>query len=362
MTTTTSTMVVPPPTMKAVIRTGITGYTFKFSDQVPVPSIGQDDDLVVVKVHAAAINPVDYKLPRIASNLIVGIDCCGTIVQNSSNANNTQLQIGDTIVGPAKSGSLAEYAIIKLSHCTKLPASNDWTTELGAALPVAYCTATTGFHNAGLLSTYKGNKNTSPPIESILIIGASGGCGLAAMQLAKGMSIPRIIGICSTKNIEWVKQNGGATEIIPYDNDETITKFYQDNKGQIDLIYDAASYSGHGEDYISNPNVYALLKQDNGLTKTYLTLNGSIGNWIRTFATGKPINNPKYDLVMTKPSSDDLQLAIELLNQANLKPIIDTNYSFDQMGIQDGFTTLKSRRTKGKIVYQISSLSPSSMK
>jgi len=185
--------------MKAAIRTGLTGTTYAFSESRALPAWdaeGKNAEDVYLKVNAAGMNPVDYKAPKLMMGPIYGIDCCGTIEKVGSKVK--ELQVGDVVIGPAKSGSMAEFATASASKIAKL--STGWSVEEGAAIPVAYDTAMTAFDEAGMNESYK-NSPDKPPVDSILVIGASGGCGVAALHLAKGMGIKRIVGICSSKNV-----------------------------------------------------------------------------------------------------------------------------------------------------------------
>lgn len=263
-----------------------------------------------------------------------------------------KFQVGDVVFGPAKgpsSGSIAEFAVAGAHTLTKVP--DGWSVEEAAAIPVVYDTAVTGFEKAGVVQKYQDNKE-APPIDSILVIGASGGAGMASLHLAKGMGIPRIIGICSKKNVQFCKDNG-ATEIVPYDEAEALETFLKDNVGGIDLIYDAASGSGGGETYSSDPKFLNLLKakkDDKTQPPSYLVLNGSGTHWLRMVTTGKPTSDPRVCLYLADHSSESLDLACDLMKEANMKPIIATVLDLSAENVTKGYEMLKSRRTKGKIV------------
>jgi NADPH:quinone reductase-like Zn-dependent oxidoreductase len=285
---------------------------------------------------------------------VFGIDCCGTVTKAGKDAS---LEVGDVVFGVAKmpqSGSIAEYTIAGASTVAKLP--KDWTVEEGTSIGTAYNTALTGFQEAGMIQKYEENPE-KPPVESILVIGASGGCGIAALQLAKGMGIPKIIGICSSKNAQFCKDNG-ATDIIAYDDNDAVEKFLKEEAGNIDIIYDSATSSGGGETYSQNEKFLNLLKQpktsDAATTPSYLTLNGPASHWLRKFTLGKPTSDPRLCLVLTQHSTEFLELVVELLGKAKLKPVLDCVCEFTENGVSEGYKKLKSRRAKGKIVVKIS--------
>ena len=103
-----------------------------------------------------------------------------------------------------------------------------------------------------------------------LIIGASGGCGLAGVQLAKALGASEIVGVCSGKN-EQVVLDAGATSIVDYKK-TTLSKACED--GHFDQVYDCATGSGKKENYFNEAD--ALMKQGGLL----VTLNGGLGTWL----------------------------------------------------------------------------------
>eukprot|EP00977_Amphora_coffeiformis_P028514 scaffold35604_cov244-Amphora_coffeaeformis.AAC.2 len=341
--------------MKAAIRTGFTGLTYAFSKEYPLPAWdaeGTNAEDVYLKVNAAGMNPVDYKAPKLLLGAVYGIDCCGTIEKVGSKVNGEDLKVGDVVVGPAKGGSMAQYTVAVASKVTKvLP---KWSVEQAAALPTAYDTAMTSLDAAGILQARRKSPEKAP-IGSLLVIGASGGCGLAMLHLAKGMGIPRIVGICSSRNVDFCKQHG-ATQVVTYDDEAALQTFYEENEGTFDMVYDTASFSGGGEAYSTDPNVMKLLKAnptDSIEKPSYLVLNGSTYHWLRKLVLGKPTSDPRMQLVLTGHSSEYLRLVLELMNKANAKPVIDSTFELTDEAVQKGYQKLKSRRVKGKLIVKM---------
>ncbi|CAB9506869.1 furan-3-one reductase [Seminavis robusta] len=341
-----------PSTMKAAVRSGWTGFTLSFDDEFPTPALCGQPDKVLLKVHAAALNPVDYKLPKLVLGSVFGSDLCGTIVELPPSYSG-DLKVGDVVVGTG-AGSLAEYTIADVSRVTKLPAH--WSPEEGAGLPVACGTALAGFQTAGMLPEDLSMPD-KPLISSLLVIGSSGGCGLTALQLAKGLTIPRVIGICSSKNADLCRTHG-ATEIVPYDDQDQMDTFLKENAGKVDVIYDAASASGGvGEDYCDNPLVLALLSNEANTASPYILLNTPILKGAKMLAFGNVLGFKLQQSIVVGPKFHDagLQLGIEILDKAGLKPLINTSQGLTETSVVEGYKSLKSRRTKGKIVISISS-------
>ena len=155
--------------MKAITRSGYITPTLNFTENHPPPTFSPSThpNQVLIKVMSAAINPIDYKLKPIAKLAfpVVGFDMAGVVTEVGSNV--TSLKVGDEVFGQASEGSLAESVIANESCVAKKPSS--FTFSQAAALPVAYVVG------------YEGLKKISNlgPESQVLIIGASGGCGVS---------------------------------------------------------------------------------------------------------------------------------------------------------------------------------------
>lgn len=154
--------------------------------------------LLVIKVLAAGINPVDYKLPSIpvAGRFVqgkgAGLDVCGEVVYAPPGCN---FKLGDVVFGIAKSGSLAEYAECEPGKVAVKPES--LTAVQAALLPTAGLTALQALRDHG------GVKSG----DSVLVIGGSGGCGAIGVSIAKAMGAS-VTAICSQKNKAFVYSLG----------------------------------------------------------------------------------------------------------------------------------------------------------
>lgn len=234
--------------------------------------------------------------------------------------------------GQASRGSLAEHVIAPANRIAKKPDSLSFIES--AALPVAYVVSYLGLvEHSGVT-----------PESEVLIIGASGGCGIAALQLARALKVKRIVGICSGKNADFVKEHG-ATEVVDYTEKEELKKFFAENKGKFVCVYDASTGSGAGENYLS---VAEPTMSSDG---KYIQLNGKLTDWGRKFTNTLP-KNRIMPLVSHSMKTEQLTEVGKLLEESNAKPIVVIQ-PFNETGFKDGFKMLKSRRTKGKIVYDI---------
>ena len=190
----------------------------------PQPAAGE----VLIRVHAAGINPVDrairdgyfkermpYKLP-----MVPGWDVAGVV--DSAGAGATRLKPGDQVYGRtdlARDGSYAEYMTARESEIALKPKSIDFVTA--AAIPLAALTAWQALFDNGQLSAG----------QTILIHGAAGGVGHFAVQLAK-IKGARVIGTASQRNHEFLRSLG-ADQVIDYN-----TTRFEDVVHDVDMVLD----------------------------------------------------------------------------------------------------------------------------
>ena len=152
--------------MKAVTRGGGAGQ-FSFDESYAMPAVAARTE-VLIEIRAAAINPVDYKVGKMLLGPKVGLDFSGVVRQVGAEV--TQLVAGDEVYGTA-AGSLAEYVVVDAGRIAKKPHSLSFTQA--AAMPTVYLTGLQSLRAGGLSKSSK-----------VLVIGASGGCGSAGVQLA----------------------------------------------------------------------------------------------------------------------------------------------------------------------------------
>jgi NADPH:quinone reductase-like Zn-dependent oxidoreductase len=331
--------------MRAAIRTSFFGTTIAFTKEQPHPlpdGMCRTTELkpneMLIKVKSAAINPIDYKLPRFIGGKGVGLDLSGVVEQVGKGA--TDFRVGDDVFGRAggSSGSLADYAIVSQDRVAKKP---EWLSfDEAAAIGTAYLT---GVHAFKLGNVKEGS--------SVLIIGASGGTGLAGIQLAVAMKA-RVVGICSGKNFDFVREKSGIEkmgnklELVDYTDEKAMSEFKEKNVGTFDCIYDTATGSGQGENYVSS--MTKLLKDESG---EYVQINGGASTMMR-YLTGTMKPHRHFFLTSDEDNQTDLVEIARLLKSTDVKPHIEVK-PFDAMNVAEGFEQLKGRRTKGKIVFNM---------
>src|SRR5688572_21742817 len=187
-------------------------------EQVAKPT--PNDDQLLVKVHAAALNPVDWHamrgspyIMRLQSGLgapkdqRVGVDFAGTVQAVGKSV--TRFKPGDEVFGGAD-GAVAEYVVVREDRGVALKPANV-TFEQAASVAVAALTALQGLRDHGGLK----------PGQKVLINGASGGVGTFSVQIAKHLGA-EITGVCSTRNVELVRSLG-ADHVIDYTQQDFTT-------------------------------------------------------------------------------------------------------------------------------------------
>ena len=194
-----------PTTMKTIRIHAFGGPDVLRFEDVPRPAPGRDK--LLVRVHAAGVNPVDWKireghLGQVTFPASMGSDFSGVV--ESVGPGQHQFRPGDPVFGVVaeESGSYADFALAPDSRVAKKPAALDHTQA--AALPIASLTAWQAlFDTAGLKAGQK-----------VLIHAAAGGVGGFAVQFAKWKEA-YVIGTASAQNIDFVRELG-AHEVIDY--------------------------------------------------------------------------------------------------------------------------------------------------
>jgi len=194
---------------------------------VPEPEL--DPDRVLVRVRAASLNPLDWRsyssdpwLVRLGNGLlkpkqrnILGADFAGEVIEVG--ANISDVTVGDRVFGAIGKGSCAEIAKMRRNFFTRIPAGVSY--EDAAATPIAALTALQGLREVVTAGT------------RVLVNGASGGVGHAAVQIAVALGAT-VDGVCSGRNVEMVRSLG-ATEVFDYE-----TTDFTRSGATYDVIYD----------------------------------------------------------------------------------------------------------------------------
>ena len=289
----------------------------------PVPT----DDEVLVKVHACSVNAADYRSVRYgikARNNVYGADIAGVI--EAVGKNITRLKIGDRVFGDILSagfGGFAEYATAPERLLARIPDAVNFTEA--ASLPIAAITALQG------LRDYKKVNAGS----QVLIVGASGGVGTFAMQIAK-LYDAEITAVCGPKNVELI-HSLGADRVVDYSHED----FAQLEK-RFDLLM-----AINGSQTISTYR--RLLKPDGYL----IMVGGGLSQLISLMATNWLYTGSRKKMILlnAKPSVADLETLAQWVAESKLKPVIDRVVPFSET--PQAFNYLNTGHARGKVIVKI---------
>lgn len=295
----------------------------------PIPN----DDEVLIKVKATAVNPLDWHRLRAdpfivrfsdglrkPKNIFIGADIAGEVEAVGKNV--TQFQPGDAVYGEIGTGGLAEYVCAVEKAIVAKPAHISFVEA--AAVPVAALTALQSLRDHGQLQAG----------QSVLINGASGGVGTYAVQIAKAFGAT-VTAVCSTRNIELVRSLG-ADYVIDYTKKD-LTKSSQ----KYDLILDnVGNLSVANYKHLLNDNGTAVVA---GFTK--------LGRMLSVIVLGglsSKFGNKKIGPMLASPTQDDLLDLNELLEAGKVKSVIDKCYPFAESA--EAIRYLETGRVRGKVV------------
>jgi NADPH:quinone reductase-like Zn-dependent oxidoreductase len=305
-------------------------------EQINRPEIG--DGGVLVRVHAAGVDrgawhlmsglPYPVRLVagvRTPKGRIRGMELAGRVAAVGRSV--TGLEVGDEVFGIGE-GTFAEYASAKPGMLAPKPKGLSF--EQAAAVGVSACTALQGVRDHGRVQ----------PGQQVLIIGASGGVGTFAVQIAKAFGAV-VTGVCSTSKVELVRSIG-ADHVIDYTLGDVT-----DGRQHYDVILDIGG----------NRSLTALRR---ALTPrgTLVVMGGETGGrWLagsdrqlRAMALSPFIGQTLRTFIATQ-STEDLNVLAELIESGKVTPIIDRTYPLAEVPaavrhMQDGLS-------RGKVVITI---------
>ena len=292
------------------------------------------DDEVLVKIQAAATNPLDWHLMRGApfiarlgnglfkpkSNLL-GADMAGVVEAVGKNV--TEFQPGDAVFGDIFPGGFAEYVCATVDQLALKPV--DLSFAEAASVPVGAFTALQGLRDAGHIQAG----------QTVLVNGASGGVGTFAVQIAKAYGA-EVTAVCSTRNLDMVRSIG-ADHAIDY-TQEDFTK-----RGQrYDLIFDAVGNRSVPDfKRALSANGICVVAGFTTLARLFQVV--ARGTWV------SKTSSQKIGLMATAHSDKtDLLFIKELLETGKVVPVIDRCYPLSETA--DAIRYLEEGHARGKVV------------
>ncbi|WP_436371605.1 NADP-dependent oxidoreductase [Cytobacillus sp. BC1816] len=314
--------------------------------EMPTPEIGEYE--VLAEIHAASINPVDFKirdgkvklLVRYKMPLILGNDFSGVVAKVGAKV--TRFKVGDEIYArPRKSkiGTFAEYIAIHEDDIALKP--KNLSFEEAAAIPLVGLTSYQALTD--ILQLQKGQK--------ILIQAGAGGVGTFAIQLAKLMGAT-VATTASVAGVNLVKSLG-ADEIINYKTEkfEEILKNYDavfDTIGGeiLEKSFEVIKRGGKIVSVSGLPNARFGKEYGSGFFKTLLFSAAS-----HKLTALEKKHNVQYTFLFMKPSGEQLRIIANFIETGKIKPIIDRVFPFEDA--QKAMEYAESGRAKGKIILKI---------
>lgn len=295
-------------------------------------------DQLLVRVHAAAVNPLDWHymrgspyVMRLMSGLArpaderLGVDFAGTVVAVGESV--TQFKPGDEVFGGA-GGAFAEFVTLRESGAVARKPANV-TFEEAAAVPVAAITALQALRDKGRLEAG----------QSVLINGASGGVGTFAVQIAKSMGA-EVAGVCSTRNVELVRSIG-ADHVFDYKKEN-----YIDSGRGYDLIVDMVGNHSPSDNL-------RVLAPDGRL----VMVGGAKGDWIAPLKRPlqallmSPFVDREITSILARLDADDLATLAGLMETGAVRAVIDRRYALAEL--PEAIRYSESGRARGKIIVTV---------
>jgi NADPH:quinone reductase-like Zn-dependent oxidoreductase len=324
--------------MKAIVYTEYGSPDVLQLKEVEKPAPRENE--VLVKIHAASANPLDWHLMRAAPFLArlengllkpkhtkLGADVAGRV--EAVGTNTAQFQVGDEVFGGlflSMFGGFAEFVCVPEALLALKPSNTSF--EAAAAVPVAAFTALQGLRDKGQIQ--RGQK--------VLINGASGGVGTFAVQIAKAFGT-EVTGVCSTRNLDMVRSIG-ADHVIDYTKHD-----FTQNGQRYDLLFDAVGNLSVADYKCAlNPNGIASVAGFTSLARLFQLV--FLGAWVSM--TG----SRKIGLMKTaKPNQEDLVFLKELLEAGKVVPVIDRCYPLSQ--VPEAIRYLEQGHARGKVVITV---------
>src|ERR671912_1133367 len=323
--------------MKAMVRDTYGPPDLLELRDIDIPEIA--DDEVLIHVHAAGVGrdvwhvmrglPYPIRLAgygfQAPKNPVIGSDVAGVVEAVGKNV--SRFQPGDEVFGIGK-GSYAEYVCAREDKLAPKPAN--LTFEQAAVLAIMGSTALQALRDHGKVE----------PGQEVLIIGASGGVGTYAVQIAKAFGA-RVTGVCSTQKVEMVRSIG-ADHVIDYRRED-----FAEGDQRYDLILDIGGNSS-----------LTRLRRALASRGTLVIVGGEGGGrWLgglqrQLWATMlSPFVSQKLGTFVSTPNYEDLLVLQELVESGKVTPVIDRTYPLAE--VPESIRYLEGGHAKGKVLITV---------
>ena len=307
--------------------------------EVEVPAITENQ--VLVKVRAVSINPADWHfmrgtpyLIRLQSGLLkpkvgkFGLDMAGVV--ESVGANVSEFKVGDEVYGES-AGALSDFAVFGKNSLALKPTNLSY--EEAAAVPMAGFTAIQALRDKAKVKAG----------QRVLIVGASGGVGTFAVQIAKAFGA-NVTGVCSTGNVEMVKSIG-ADRVIDYTKED----FFSGVDKYDVIVQTAGNYTLKQLRAALETNGTLVQAGDSSGVKAVIGM-GFVFGMLKTLLISK-MSKQKMPAFLAKRSKTDLIALTDLIESGKVRPIIDRRYPMAQ--VAQAVTYLEAGHARGKVVINV---------
>ena len=300
-----------------------------------------NDNQVLIKVRAAAANPLDWHYMRGTPYIMrlmgsgvrkpkdirLGADLAGQIVAVGRSV--TQFKPGDEVYGVGDS-AFAEYSRASEKRIALKP--EQLTFEQAAAVPVAALTALQGLRDKGKVQ----------PGQKVLINGASGGVGTFAVQIAKSLGA-EVTGVCSTRNVEMVRSLG-ADHVIDYKKED-----FARSAERYDVILDNVG-NRPLTDFRRVMKPTGILVMIGGGGPQDGQWIGPVWGFLKAPALSA-LTSQEFEVFVAEITKDDLGVMNELMEAKRVTPVIDRTYTLRE--VPEAIRYLETGRARGKVVITV---------
>jgi NADPH:quinone reductase-like Zn-dependent oxidoreductase len=330
-------MVPATDTMAAVVQDRYGDAGVLHQERIGVPEVAENE--VLVRVHAAGLDRGTWHLMtgkpylmRVAGmgfrgpkDRVPGRDLAGVVEAVGSAV--TRFAVGDEVYGVGR-GSFAERAVAREDQLARKPVSLSF--EQAAVVPTSAATALQALTEQGRVQAG----------QSVLVIGASGGVGSYAVQLAKALGA-RVTGVASTAKLDLVRALG-ADEVLDYTRDD-----YADGTQRYDLILDIAGNPGLARlRRALTPEGTAVIVggEDGG------NLTGGMNRQLRAMLVSRFVGQ-RLAWFIAKQRASDLERLTAFIEAGQVTPSIDRTYPLDR--VPEAMRHLEAGQVRGKVAITI---------
>jgi NADPH:quinone reductase-like Zn-dependent oxidoreductase len=262
---------------------------------------------------------------RRPKNGVAGLDVAGTVA--AVGADVTRFQIDDEVFGISR-GSFAEFAVAREDKLARKPAGLGF--EQAAVVPISGGTAIQGLRDSGHIEAG----------QKVLIIGASGGVGTYAVQLAKALGA-EVTGVCSTAKLDLVRSIG-ADHVVDYSRED-----FADGVHRYDLILDIGGNTRLSKlrRALAPQGTLVIVGGEEGGSWT-----GGFGRQLRAVALS-PFVRQRLTMLASKEHHTHVEAVSPFIEAGQVTPVIDRTYPLAE--VPDAMRHLEAGQARGKIAVTV---------